>query len=66
MFKNIQVLNIARNWVVDPQAIELALVTARFVECGATQEKEKCSNCQFELAAGAKFCPECGTKTEAA
>ena len=38
MFKNIQVLSIARNWVVDPQAIEVALDGARFVECGASQE----------------------------
>lgn len=38
MFKAVQVLNIARNWVADPQAIGIALDTARFIECGASQE----------------------------
>lgn len=31
--------------------------------CGASLVSPKCSNCQSPLKPGAKFCPECGTKT---
>src|SRR5207237_828525 len=41
-----------------------ALRDAAQNEGGARQEKQKCAYCQAELAPGAKFCPECGTKSE--
>lgn len=39
MFKNLQVFLITSAWTTDLQAAEAALDAARFVECGASQEK---------------------------